>query len=310
MSILTDKQISSLIDENVLINASKSKILSIGYDLTPHSYFNTLGAHYQAIKLAPTDSIFVRSVEAVNLPNNIAAMIKLRNSRIRQVLQLEAPIYQPGHSTSIYYRITNISKSVINLSLDDGSAYIVFYELDRDTGLPYNGAFQHESEVFFAMSTYAEKFMKEMSNVEDYAFLIMPFGEKWSENMHQLVKKVGEDLGLRIIRADDIYGIRPVMHDIAKHIEHARVIIAIMTGGNRNVNYELGLAHAWGKPSVMIAASMNDIPFDYHHLRTITYDSTNDPDWGKHLEEALQNTLVSVINDKIIGYDYFEANHQ
>lgn len=118
----------------------------------------------------------------------------------------------------------------------------------------------------------------------------MPFGESWSNTIHDLIKEVGEETNLQIIRADDIYGIKPVMHDVARSIEKARVVISVMTGGNRNVNYELGLAHAWGKPSIMIAESMDDIPFDYHHLRVILYDIHN-PNWGEKLKKDLRRTL-------------------
>ena len=98
------------------------------------------------------------------------------------------------------------------------------------------------------------------------------------------------------------------MHDVARSIEKARVVISVMTGGNRNVNYELGLAHAWGKPSIMIAESMNDIPFDYHHLRIILYDIHN-PQWGEKLKKDLKETLKAIFDDKIIGYNYFEPFH-
>lgn len=62
---------------------------------------------------------------------------------------------------------------------------------------------------------------------------------------------------------------------MARSIEHTRVVIAVMINENRNVNYELGLAHAWGKPSIMIASSMDNIPFDYRRLRVITYETQN-----------------------------------
>lgn len=98
------------------------------------------------------------------------------------------------------------------------------------------------------------------------------------------------------------------MHDVARSIEKSRVVISLMTGGNRNVNYELGLAHAWGKPSIMIAESTEDIPFDYRHLRVILYDVHN-PKWGELLKKDLANTVESILNDKIIGYNYFEPYH-
>lgn len=309
MGILIDKDIIKHIETGVFKNFSPNNVLSVGYDLSPLSYYNTNSEHFEFVRLDPGDSIFVGCKESVDLPKNMTAMIKLRNSRIRQGLQLEAPLYQPGHTTQIYYRLTNISKSVISLSLDDGTAYIVFYELKEEPEHTYNGAFQKEEGVFFAMSAYSEQYRKQMNEVEDFAFLIMPFNEPWSKGIHDLVKKVGKKMNIKIIRADDIYGIRPVMHDVARSIEHARVVISIMTGGNRNVNYELGLAHAWGKPSIMIASSMDDIPFDYKHLRVIIYDMQK-PDWGEELSLKLQETLNSIISEKVIGYNYFEINHQ
>lgn len=308
MILLTDTELYDLINNGVLENGDPNRVLPIGYDLRPKAYCNMNKEYYEKITLGPGDSIFVECKEFVSLPQNMIAEIQLRNSRIRQGLSLDAPVYQPGHKTLIYYRITNISKSVITLSSEDGTAYILFYILDSIPIQAYNGAFQNESGEFFGMSSYSEQYRKEMSDVEDFSFLIMPFGETWSGTINNLIKEVGEDMNLQIIRADDIYGIKPVMHDVARSIEKSRVVISVLTGGNRNVNYELGLAHAWGKPSIMIAESMNDIPFDYHHLRVILYDVHN-PQWGEKLKKDLTKTLKSILDEKIIGYNYFDPFH-
>lgn len=308
MKLLTDVEITKIIEDKVLENADVKSILSIGYDLKPQAYYNTNKEYYERITLDPGDTIFVECREFVSLPPNMMAQIQLRNSRIRQGLRLDAPIYQPGHKTRIYYRISNISKSVITLSEDDGTAYILFYYLDNTPTKLYNGAFQDEAGEFFGMSTYSEQFRKEMSKVENFAFLIMPFTAPWSETVHNLIKEASQDTNLEIVRADDIYGIKPVMHDVARSIEKARVVIAVLTDGNRNVNYELGLAHAWGKPSIMIASSMADIPFDYQHLRVIIYNRDN-PKWGEKLKSDLTRTLNAISDEKIIGYNYFEPFH-
>jgi hypothetical protein len=44
------------------------------------------------------------------------------------------------------------------------------------------------------------------------------------------------------------------------------------TGKNLNVFYELGLAHAIGKPIVLISESMDEVPFDLQSLRVVTYN--------------------------------------
>lgn len=308
MILLTDTELYDLINNRVLENGDPNRVLSIGYDLKPKAYYNINKEYYEKITLDPGDSIFVECKEIIALPENMIAQIQLRNSRIRQGLSLDAPVYQPGHRTLIYYRITNISKSVITLSSEDGTAYILFYYLDSIPTQVYNGAFQNELGEFFGMSSYTDQYRKEMSDIENYSFLIMPFEAPWSNTIHDLIKEVGQETDLQIIRADDIYGIKPVMHDVARSIEKARVVISVMTGGNRNVNYELGLAHAWGKPSIMIAESMDDIPFDYHHLRVIIYNVHN-PNWGEKLKEDLKKTLKSIFSEKIIGYNYFEPFH-
>jgi len=308
MRLLTDNEIIEIIGQGILHEADEEKVLSIGYDLKPRAYYNMNKEYYEKVSLDPGDSIFVECREAVSLPANMIVHIQLRNSRIRQGLTLDAPIYQPGHNTLLYYRITNVSKSVITLSTDDGTAYAQFFIIDSVPTKTYNGAFQNESDTFFGMSAYSDNYRKEISQVENFSFLIMPFGESWSDTIHELIKDVGKQNNIGIIRADDIYGIKPVMHDVAKSIEKARVVIAVMTGGNRNVNYELGLAHAWGKPSIMIASTKDDIPFDYRHLRVVLYD-VNNPQWGEKLKDDLTKTLTSIFDEKMIGYNYFEPFH-
>ena len=56
------------------------------------------------IKLEPHDSAFVMSKESIELPNNIIAKVVLRNSRIRQGLTIDTPIYQPGHRTKVFFQ--------------------------------------------------------------------------------------------------------------------------------------------------------------------------------------------------------------
>jgi len=47
------------------------------------------------------------------------------------------------------------------------------------------------------------------------------------------------------------------------------VLLADLTGKNPNVFYELGLAHALAKPVILIAETLDDIPFDLRALRVI-----------------------------------------
>ena len=81
--------------------------------------------------------------------------------------------------------------------------------------------------------------------------------------------------------------------------QNAKVLLAELTSKNANVFYELGLAHALGKPVVLVSETMDDVPFDLQQLRVILYDK-EDPAWGQSLREsiikALRETLAKPVD--------------
>jgi hypothetical protein len=57
--------------------------------------------------------------------------------------------------------------------------------------------------------------------------------------------------------------------------------------------YEIGLAHALGKPIVLLTRNEEDVPFDLRVLRFLYYDPNN-PSWGQDLRKEL-TLLVSMV---------------
>jgi nucleoside 2-deoxyribosyltransferase len=84
------------------------------------------------------------------------------------------------------------------------------------------------------------------------------------------------------------------MQSVWQSINEARVVVAELTGRNPNVFYELGIAHTLGKPVIMIAQAIEDVPFDLRHLRCILY--TYKPDMITKFEEALEKTVRNVLS--------------
>jgi hypothetical protein len=80
------------------------------------------------------------------------------------------------------------------------------------------------------------------------------------------------------------------MEDIWDAINAARAIIADCTGRNPNVFYEIGLAHAVGKPVVLITQKGEDVPFDLKAIRYIEYEYS--PRGMKTFEDSLTKTLI------------------
>jgi nucleoside 2-deoxyribosyltransferase len=64
--------------------------------------------------------------------------------------------------------------------------------------------------------------------------------------------------------------------------------------------YELGIAHALGKPVVPIVQDTNDLPFDLQSYRFIVYQ-TNSPSWAAGLKRRVTNMLREAVEDPILN---------
>jgi hypothetical protein len=121
----------------------------------------------------------------------------------------------------------------------------------------------------------------------------MPFRRPFDTYYTNLIAPAIKDAGYTPLRADEIYGTRPVIDDIFREITDSSALVADVTGKNPNVNYELGVAHALRRPVVIISQRQDDIPFDYKHIRTIIYNTT-DIDWQASLRSKIIFTLNSI----------------
>ena len=128
---------------------------------------------------------------------------------------------------------------------------------------------------------------------EDQCFVLMPFGESWSERIWQKhVKRIVRDFGLRAIRADDLYGSN-ILTDIWRGVTESKVIVADITGRNPNVMYELGLAHALKKDVIILTQREDDIPFDLRVYRCLVYE--NNSDGYEQLEQHIPRFLSEFV---------------
>lgn len=145
---------------------TESKVSNICYDLTTESFYNDKREDFIEYVLMPGESVFVASEETISLPDDMAAYVVLRNSRIRQGLHLDAPIYQPGHKTKVFMRITNVSSKSIHVDTENGIASILFEQLGQKVEKPYSGTFQKE-EKFKGMGSYTTKLAEDLKPVDE-----------------------------------------------------------------------------------------------------------------------------------------------
>jgi hypothetical protein len=124
-------------------------------------------------------------------------------------------------------------------------------------------------------------------------FVLMPFVKEMDPIYTDHIKPAVESEGIACQRADEIVGTNIITFDIWEKINRSRIIIADLTNMNPNVFYEIGLAHALGKEVILIAQTMNDVPFDLKSLRCIVYSFT--PRGMKELETTLVKTIQIIM---------------
>jgi hypothetical protein len=126
----------------------------------------------------------------------------------------------------------------------------------------------------------------------------MPFREPFNSHYQKLYSPAIRKIGLVPRRGDDESGPGIVVDQLIRMIQESRVLVADLTDHNPNVLYEIGMAHAWGKPVVLLAAAHQEIPFDVRHRRCLIYDK-DDPAWGAKLAKSLRSSLQELLANDV-----------
>jgi glyoxylase-like metal-dependent hydrolase (beta-lactamase superfamily II) len=100
-------------------------------------------------------------------------------------------------------------------------------------------------------------------------FIITPFLDE-VEWLTELIRGVGDDAGVEFERADDIFAPGVIINQILTAIDESDVIVAVTTGRNPNVFFELGYAWLRHRP-ILLAETTDDMPFDVASWRHLLY---------------------------------------
>ena len=170
--ILVDKDIEVFVTNGSIDGCSQTAIkggrqesvTNIGYDLTTRG-FPRAGKMVESVKLNPGESTFVESLEIVAFDNTTVGRPVLKNSRIRMGLTMDAPTYQPGHETRIYFRLTNVSNDLLELSAGEKYVTLIFEQLEQTPNNPYNGTFQDEFD-YKGLADYKSSYMDQIQSID------------------------------------------------------------------------------------------------------------------------------------------------
>lgn len=94
--------------------------------------------------------------------------------------------------------------------------------------------------------------------------------------VHRLQHELRE-YGLQIFTAQDVFGKGPVDTSVQNLIKQSSLLLAVLTGSNANVFYEIGYAVGIGRPVLLIIESEVKLPFDFRSLRSIRLDHPDTP---------------------------------
>ncbi len=115
-----------------------------------------------------------------------------------------------------------------------------------------------------------------------FSFVIMPFNEEeFPQHVYtNILKPTAESvLGFQCLRNDDDKSKSQIDDIVFSHIAKSNLVIAELSTGNLGVVYEMGIAHAWGKPVIPLArrgSVGSKLHFDYNKFPTVFWNDEQD----------------------------------
>lgn len=117
---------------------------------------------------------------------------------------------------------------------------------------------------------------------EKICFYITPIGSEDSVErkhsdlfMSSLVQPALEELGLTVVRADQIGEPGMITTQVLEYLKRSRLAIADLSYLNPNVFYEVALRHALRLPVVQLIRKADRLPFDVNQSRTLVFDTSD-----------------------------------
>jgi hypothetical protein len=110
-------------------------------------------------------------------------------------------------------------------------------------------------------------------------FVISPIGAEGSpvrehadDVYDYIVRPAMEACGVEAVRSDHLREPGRISDQMFREIVEGDLCIAVLTGFNPNVFYELAIAQAAGRPVIILIEKGNELPFDIQDLRAVYYD--------------------------------------
>jgi deoxycytidine triphosphate deaminase len=161
MVVIGYDKILELIEKKKLIeNVDKNNVQPSGVDLRVKVVYRLKNGGYLGIKnrqtpnvdvvsdkvgnkiiLEPNEFVLVETIEKVNMPNDLLALILPRSSLFRCGVSLHTAVVDPGFIGTLTFGMKNLSDHPFELEIGSKIGQIVFEEVKGNDKL-YNGKYQ------------------------------------------------------------------------------------------------------------------------------------------------------------------------
>ena len=121
-------------------------------------------------------------------------------------------------------------------------------------------------------------------------FVLTPFHHDHDATF-EAIAEVVRQAGLRCLRGDEELVPGDLLTHILRLLGSARLVIANIEGRNPNVFYELGLAHALDKTTIIVSRTAKDLPFDVRTRKLILYKDVSE--LQVYLQRELTRALIA-----------------
>lgn len=139
--------------------------------------------------------------------------------------------------------------------------------------------------------------------MQRHCFVMTPFAEKFAVLRREVIFPAVQGVGLQPLTASS-YEPGSIPSQIERDISAASVAVAVLTDGNWNVAYEMGLAHRANVPVIALIESAPGqlpvvVPFDVRHHRVLPYQST--PEGYEQLRRELSQSLPLLDDERLLA---------
>ena len=134
-----------------------------------------------------------------------------------------------------------------------------------------------EIKVDLAANNTQSLLQKTLGKIENQVFVIMKFGDAILDSAYEgVVKTLFENIGLAVVRVDEIQDAGKISDQILEQIAKSKFIYSDLSGERPNCYYETGFAHALGKEIILSINTKDKVHFDLAGHRFIEWETESE----------------------------------